>query len=216
MRGQLEKRPAPLTHAITRVPSRARSAPVVIQLAPLESAALLDLACAARAEAQVIGAEKGPDVGVGPVEDRVDADKVGPALVGVLKGFEEGAVRVVAARADEDGLWRVGLALVEVGLEGGAHRAVDGDECEVVPGGREGDKGLYLREGGRAADVDGRDRGEGRRGRRGRGGRVVGKGGRVEVSEDGGCEQVDEDGAVLAAVEAQCDRVDAGWGASAR
>lgn len=66
-------------------------------------------------DAQV--ADEGPDLGVVPVDDGVDADEIGPAVVGRVEMGQLGTVRVRPARAHEDGL--DGRVEGEIGLEGG-------------------------------------------------------------------------------------------------
>ena len=47
---------------------------------------------------------KGPDVGVMPVDDRMDAYKIGPSMVGVIEVGKFFSVRVRSSCSDEDGL----------------------------------------------------------------------------------------------------------------
>ena len=99
-------------------------------------------------------AQELPNLVVAPVDDGMDAHERRPAVIGGVEMGQQRAVRVGAARADENGL-DVGLQGEVVG-EGGAHGGADeGGEGEVVVVRGGGDEGVDGGEGVRRHDVDG-------------------------------------------------------------
>lgn len=47
--------------------------------------------------------DKGPDLGIAPIDDRMDADKVGPAMIGAVEMRQLCAMGVCPPGAHEDG-----------------------------------------------------------------------------------------------------------------
>lgn len=107
-----------------------------------------------------------------PIDNRMDPHKRRPAAIRLVEKRQLAAMRVRAARADEDGLDR-GL-FAQVVCEGGFHGLGVAGEVEAVGARGGGDEGLDFGEGVRRDDVDGLD--EWQRGR----GRVRVEGGEEE------------------------------------
>jgi hypothetical protein len=136
---------------------------------------------------ELVGPQKRPDLLEAPVDDGVHAHKVRPAAVGAVEEGQVLAVRVRAARADEDGLDVPVLGEVEgKGVAEGDGLGVDvRRQREVVAARRGGDEGGHGGEGVGGPRVDGGDGGGERVGFSAVEAREVGvQGGEVEDQED--------------------------------